>query len=667
MARSNRSARLGEQRRTLRVEGDGPSPDVGGGGRGKRTLTIVVYHVHQLVQKLRKRWDDEENELCAAEEARFGILPERVVSDTPFKEESFGYPITPGIHFREAKNEMVFACSGISIPSGATTKLDVTRFVTSACLVREFDRKRNRDDKLRVKVRLPDDTITGGFLGLYDNDIAIVTSVGVLDVYPIDLDYKPTPVYPGDYVMAAGRVFNSGSSRAMDGVSFEDCSNIWVPRNSDTTKAVLGGPLFGHEVGNMPRFLGMNLALDHDKYTFLPLELLRERLELFQILKYVFCTFSIYASPKVIHFDKYSLPEGVSRIIPSGFMRTINRLKSLGYPLPPPLVLEFNGQLLNRFEGYFGELHAWKGDDFDHLQTDYSGLVWSRLPKKFLTKTSRRVVSLASFHGDIRFFVCTGLLIKLCGCTVVLTSASLVRKDDNEGSIDNNLKIEVSLPPNQRCSGTLEVYNLNYNIAIVSLEKRFYRTCPEDIFKTNLKSSDKVAGGHDNKNPKSGKAGGQDNKNPKSGKVVAIGRAADGLLMGTIGELKPTNEDMKLDCQELRVLTCKINKAGIGGPLFDLGGTFVGMNFYDGSRLTPFLPKSKIVDVLQTVFSLPQYCDDTASTAPQHIISDDGWPTRKNRWRVPQPYWYHGGLDVDWYELPKLPGRRLNVGKCSIY
>jgi hypothetical protein len=45
---------------------------------------------------------------------------------------------------------MLFACSAIPIPSVTTSRLDVTRFVTSACLVKEFDGKRNRDDKLRV-------------------------------------------------------------------------------------------------------------------------------------------------------------------------------------------------------------------------------------------------------------------------------------------------------------------------------------------------------------------------------------------------------------------------------------------------------------------------------------------------------------------------------------
>ena len=44
---------------------------------------------------------------------------------------------------------MLFACSGITIPGGES-KLRLSRFVTSAHLVQEFNRNRHRDEKLRV-------------------------------------------------------------------------------------------------------------------------------------------------------------------------------------------------------------------------------------------------------------------------------------------------------------------------------------------------------------------------------------------------------------------------------------------------------------------------------------------------------------------------------------
>ncbi|KAG2643981.1 hypothetical protein PVAP13_2KG369800 [Panicum virgatum] len=491
----------------------------------------------------------------------------------------------------------------------------------------------------QVEVCLPNGTSTLGFLGLYDDDIAIVTSLGCLEVVPLDLDYKSVPVSSDDHVIAVGRVFSSYSLWALDGVPCTECSNTWVSSTSDTTKAVLGGPLIQNNVESKGRLLGMNLDLNHDdkRYTFLPLGSLKERLEHFQIL-----------NPKVIDFHNYSLPKGVSRIIPSGFMSVINQLKALGYPLPPPLVLELNGHLLNTFEGCFGESYAWKGYSPGCIPSVSKGFVWSRLTKNVLDKISRRVVSLASFNEGIRFFACTGLLIKLCGHTFILTSASLVRNDD-EGDIDNNLKIEVFLPPNQRRSGKLEVYNLNYNIAIISVAKQFFRACAEDIFKTNPSSEKAYLQLISNEHMKS------------SQKVIAVGRdACEGLLMGTIGEVKPTNEDSKLNCEELRLSTCEINKAGIGGPLIDLGGRFVGMNFYDGRRVTPFLPKSKIVEVVTAADVLLEYF---GYGLPHHIVPlDDGWPTKKNRWLVPPPYWYHGELDVDADDIPVFMGRQLQVG-----
>ena len=105
------------------------------------------------------------------------------------------------------------------------------------------------------------------------------------------------------------------------------------------------------------------------------------------------------------------------------------------------------------------------------------------------------------------------------------------------------------LPPNQRRSGKLEVYNLNYNIAIISVAKQFFRACAEDIFKTNPSSEKAYRQLISNEHLKS------------SQKVIAVGRdACEGLLMGTIGEVKPTNEDSKLNCEELRLSTCEINK-----------------------------------------------------------------------------------------------------------
>ncbi|EEC73575.1 hypothetical protein OsI_08030 [Oryza sativa Indica Group] len=146
-----------------------------------------------------------------------------------------------------------------------------------------------------------------------------------------------------------------------------------------------------------------------------------------------------------------------------------------------------------------------------------------------------------------------------------------------------------------------------------------------------------------------------------SEKVVAIGRDVTlGPLMATIGKvIQHGKNNCKLDCKDLKVSTCKITKAGIGGPLIKFDGSFVGMNFYDGSRVTPFLPKDKIVKVLSTVNNLPS---ESGRNHPMPIDVDDG--TKKNRWPVPEPYWYHGSLDVDMHYIPKLIGRVSLVDSC---
>ncbi|KAG2644514.1 hypothetical protein PVAP13_2KG203391 [Panicum virgatum] len=466
---------------------------------------------------------------------------------------------------------MIFACSGIPVPRGIARQ-HLTRFVTSAHLVREFKRYRNIDDKLRVAVRLSDKKTTDGFLGLYDDDIAIVT------------------------VLAAGRAYMVPSLMAMHGSLCRVCTNTWIPEYQHMNKAVLGGPLLQQ---NDARFLGMIYELYDNgdtivRYWFLPLELLRERLEHFGILN-----------------------TNNDHTIASGFMTTINRIKARGYPMPPPLVLEFNGQLLNRFEERFGELLAWKGFPYGHQTSFLLERVWNRLPKKVVKDISR---------WNMRSFVCTGFLIKWHGSkatrTVILTSASLVRDHDNKDVIDKTLKIEVFLPPNQRGSGTLEFYNLSYNIAVVSV-KNFNAVRTEDIF---CKSAQKP-----------------------SDKVVAIGRDTKfGLLMATIGEVKRTSKGSNVVCKGIWVSTC---------PLINFDGDFVGMNFYDGTEVTPLLPKHKIVQVLRGVINFPlpsesEYDHPEPFTLEKKILDD--------RWPVAKLYWYHGALDVSRYHVPELIGRQLH-------
>jgi len=70
---------------------------------------------------------------------------------------------------------------------------------------------------LQIEVCLPDRRTIDGLLGLYDDDIAIVTSLGLqFAVHPVDLDLEATVVGPDDSVLSVGRAFKSGSLMTMD-------------------------------------------------------------------------------------------------------------------------------------------------------------------------------------------------------------------------------------------------------------------------------------------------------------------------------------------------------------------------------------------------------------------------------------------------------------------
>jgi len=231
-------------------------------------------------------------------------------------------------------------------------------------------------------------------------------------------------------------------------------------------------------------------------------------------------------------------------------------------------------------------------------QEEFGGDTWSKLTAQVASDMSESVVALASFSGDKRFFACTGIVI---GCneltTRVLTSASLVRNSDDEAKVADNLKIEVCLPDNEHVPGTLQHYSLRYNIAVISImgspctqTAQIYDQLPTE---------------------------------PR-GEVVAVGRVYEsGKLIATGGTL--TDKPSELDCKELKLSTCKITKAGIGGPLIDYAGNFMGMDFY-GLEETPYLPRNVVLEVLRSLDTKPDATD---------MINDQN----PNRWPVPKPCW----------------------------
>uniref|UniRef100_A0ACD5YER6 Uncharacterized protein n=1 Tax=Avena sativa TaxID=4498 RepID=A0ACD5YER6_AVESA len=167
-----------------------------------------------------------------------------------------------------------------------------------------------------------------------------------------------------------------------------------------------------------------------------------------------------------------------------------------------------------------------------------------------------------------RHFACTGISIECNESTsTVLTSASLVRTSGHENKIIDNLRIEVCLPTKQRVGGTLLHYDLSYNVAVVTIPIVCRSHAAISVESTQTK-------------------------------VVALRRAfKSGNLMATDGLM--IGEQDKFDCRELKFSTSKITKAGIGGPLYDLSGNFVGMNFYD-TEGTPYLPRNIILKLLKS-------------------------------------------------------------------
>nr|TKW01973.1 hypothetical protein SEVIR_8G214100v2 [Setaria viridis] len=297
-----------------------------------------------------------------------------------------------------------------------------------------------------------------------------------------------------------------------------------------------GGPLLSVD-GDM---VGMNLFLTNRRAIFLPWGT-----TLKHYLTFVQKKTGLAQSKKMkVHRPGASIGEK-SNSHPEVHGDFLNQeqldLDSMGYPKLPSSML---------------------GDPFGDIHGEG---VWRKFSKR-ASILNRNVVALASFNGEKRFFACTGFFIEWNGSKMILTSASLVRDSGNENKIDENLRIEVLL--NNQCKeAKLEHCNLHYDIALVSVKYRALRPLNTSF---DWESSSRVA---------------------------AVGRCfKSGTLMATSGRLVPWTGT--LDCEFLTRSTCKITKAGIGGPLVNLDGYVVGMNFYDTRIGTPFLLWEVICKIL---------------------------------------------------------------------
>ncbi|CAL4911558.1 unnamed protein product [Urochloa decumbens] len=156
-------------------------------------------------------------------------------------------------------------------------------------------------------------------------------------------------------------------------------------------------------------------------------------------------------------------------------------------------------------------------------------------------RVHKSVVSLVATADGWRMF-CSGTVIDHVGeKTWILTSATLVRKPTTQFEVyrQDDIKIEVILHNEQTATGSLEMCDLHYNIAI-----------------------------------------------PRP--VVALGRDVDSkAFLVKCGKL--VRKNIELDCKELVVCMCDITKDFVGGPVMDSQKRFLGITYsYEKSAL--YLP-----------------------------------------------------------------------------
>jgi S1-C subfamily serine protease len=219
----------------------------------------------------------------------------------------------------------------------------------------------------------------------------------------------------------------------------------------------------------------------------------------------------------------------------------------------------------------------------------FSDDTWGVLRKGVASRVSRSVVSLASFDGNAAFFACTGFVIDCNACSAkIVTSASLVRVSGDVKKIKTDLRIEVCLRNRFRVIGILKSYDLTLNVACIEIMGYWNLLA--------LRVSPHAYGGHDID-------------------VIALGCIFDGFkIMATSGKLLRDHKS-KLNCPDLSVSTCKITRAGVGGPLMDTSGNLLGMNFYHHQE-TPFIPQGYLFPV-------------TDSTGDVSGIGEYTWPLPK--------------------------------------
>ncbi|XP_047044509.1 uncharacterized protein LOC124648862 [Lolium rigidum] len=484
-------------------------------------------------------------------------------------------------------NTMFFACSGIIIKNDPDTQ--ITSFLTSLSLVRSTEDDSKLFQNMKIQVRLPDDQVELGWLNFYDlqHNLAVINIPRFHTLRVARLDNQ-RQFECHSKVVAVGRCFNSGKLMATSGMLTDNPSQDYREElaisTCEITMTGVGGPLINFD-GD---FIGMNFYTEKET-PFLPRNIILELLKQF--------------SERIPSWAKKGPGSTVKRFpIPRslrGGEKKKDQKPSICTLCDPECQPGLKDQILNCkcFHARWPYSSAHVGRRLvNSFEEEFSEIILSELQKEVVSNMSQSVVALASFIGGKMCFACTGVVIECNESTTrVLTSASLVRTSVIENKVADNLKIIVCLPDNRIIRGTLQHISPNYNIAVVDITGFCCTRAARMSDQVQLKPH---------------------------GEVVALGRVYSSCkLMATSGVV--TSKPSELNCKDLVISTCKITKAGIGGPLIDFDGNFIGMNFY-GLEETPYIPMNIILEFL-------------GSFGAQRTIAIDDHTL--NRWPVPKPFW----------------------------
>ncbi|CAN6182146.1 unnamed protein product [Urochloa humidicola] len=485
---------------------------------------------------------------------------------------------------------LLFSCSGLAMERQGR---HLTRFLTSASLVKALNSTNKDHDDLKIQVRHEGDEVYDGFVAEIDMD----HNFAVVDVHAF-LDVQVGPfqcaleIPPQGEVLTVGRgvsgeIMAKSVELNVDSRAFEDDDDL----DCKISEAWEGGPLvFDRNIVGMNLFWTMRRAI-------LPWGTIVKHLEHYWASRQKKTGLARSKNVNIYRFGERSTHEK-SNSHPEVHGDFLNQeqleLDSKGYPKLPPTVSEAGMILDYSFEETFGDKYG-KG-------------IWRRISER--DNINGNVVALASFIGEKRLFACTGFFIEWNESMIILTSASLVRNSGDENKIVENLRIEVLLDNNIE-EGTLKHWDLHYNVALVTV-KNYPALRPLNILVSFYKCSE----------------------------VAAVGHCFESrVLMATGGDVVFWSGT--LDCAFLAHSTCKIKKVGIGGPLVSLDGDVIGMNFYDKRIGTPFLLWPDICRILasfKTESRLGEVGNDSyRSGAPWKMPGDD--KIKLNRWPVPMPRW----------------------------